>query len=303
MTTLEAALARRRALESGERWAADIGTSGLEERIWLGAGRDAQNLEVLRQRRITHILNVADDVPNFHEAEEGLTYLQLGVVDFGGDAGIMRVFDDAIAFVNGVFRSDNGRVLIHCANGSNRSSTVAIAVLMGALGMSLAQAWALVHARRAEARPLQDNRRQLLAFESSRLAPGASPTMIEGAGGVLVPSALAVALAPRFCPWSSVSCDETASSRPRNPSTSAAALPSPPSSSSSSHPRSPTPRHAYPRRTTGRTLPLWLADTCHQDRHCIVQRSRVMSTCPPRTLRTCLAPSQAARCPGCTACA
>ena len=189
MTTLEAALARRRALESGERWAADIGTSGLEERIWLGAGRDAQNLEVLRQRRITHILNVADDVPNFHEAEEGLTYLQLGVVDFGGDAGIMRVFDDAIAFVNGVFRSDNGRVLIHCANGSNRSSTVAIAVLMGALGMSLAQAWALVHARRAEARPLQDNRRQLLAFESSRLAPGASPTMIEGAGGVLVPAA------------------------------------------------------------------------------------------------------------------
>ena len=128
--------------------------SGDGDRGDLGGGRESAGdgaahlacrrpcLETLRRRKVTHVLNVADDVPNYHEGE--FTYLQLGVADFGADAGIARVFPAAGRFVETALQTAGGRVLIHCANGSNRSVTVAIAVLMQNFSLSLAEAWALV---------------------------------------------------------------------------------------------------------------------------------------------------------------
>ena len=72
--------------------------------------------------------------------DSGITYLRLDVADFGADAGIRRVFSRAHAFVAEALAAGNG-VLIHCANGSNRSPTVAIAVLMHLYSWSLADAW------------------------------------------------------------------------------------------------------------------------------------------------------------------
>ena len=130
---------------------------------------------------ITHVLNCADDVPNFHE-QEGLTYLRLDIADFGGDAGACRTFPCAIEFVS----QASGRVLIHCANGSNRSATVTVAVCMGLFNMNLAQAWSLVRSRRPQTLPLADNRKELLFFEGSR-DPEKLVSMAEGAGGLLMP--------------------------------------------------------------------------------------------------------------------
>ena len=61
MSELQAILARRRAMESGERWASAISFAN-QIQFWLGAGRDAENLCELRKHGITHILNVADGV-------------------------------------------------------------------------------------------------------------------------------------------------------------------------------------------------------------------------------------------------
>eukprot|EP00511_Aplanochytrium_stocchinoi_P006861 CAMPEP_0204825830 /NCGR_PEP_ID=MMETSP1346-20131115/3628_1 /ASSEMBLY_ACC=CAM_ASM_000771 /TAXON_ID=215587 /ORGANISM="Aplanochytrium stocchinoi, Strain GSBS06" /LENGTH=188 /DNA_ID=CAMNT_0051953591 /DNA_START=319 /DNA_END=885 /DNA_ORIENTATION=+ len=165
---------RRRKLESGEIWASKIfqtdeSKAELENGekdnigvIFLGAGRDAKNLEKLSSHGITHIVNVADDVPNYHESH--FEYLNLNVGDFGADAGISRVFDEAADYISKALEA-KGKVLIHCANGSNRSATVTIAVLMIMNNLSLAAAWKRVCERRKEAAPLQDNRAQLLLFE------------------------------------------------------------------------------------------------------------------------------------------
>ena len=88
----DAALARRRAMADGTIWADSV----VPERLWLGAGRDAANLPKLVEHGITHVLNCADDVPNFHEGEPGLAYLCLGVADFGADAAGEKA-NDAIA--------------------------------------------------------------------------------------------------------------------------------------------------------------------------------------------------------------
>ena len=119
-----------------------------------------------------------------HENESGLTYLCLGLVDFGGDEGSARVFPDAVSFVMRALADPHARVLVHCANGSNRSATVTIAVCMSLLEVRLATAWALVLTRREQAAPLADNRRQLLAHE---LRVHGAHSMVEGANGTLVP--------------------------------------------------------------------------------------------------------------------
>mmetsp|Transcript_47905 Transcript_47905/g.141525 ORF Transcript_47905/g.141525 Transcript_47905/m.141525 type:complete len:272 (-) Transcript_47905:243-1058(-) len=174
---LEQALRRRRDMEAGDVWASRLGDG-----LYLGAGRDAQRLDSLRRRGVTHVLNCADDVPNFHEGAAGLRYLCLGIADFGADRGASRTFADAARFCEEA-KGSGGTVLIHCANGSNRSATVAIAVLMSLRGWSLAQAWAMVHARRAQAAPLADNRAQLLQHE---LSARGTASMADGDRGTLV---------------------------------------------------------------------------------------------------------------------
>ena len=66
--------------------------------VWLGRGAAAQDRGLLAELGVTHILNVADDVPNFHAGDPALTYCALEVGDFGADAGISRVFATAHAF-------------------------------------------------------------------------------------------------------------------------------------------------------------------------------------------------------------
>ena len=77
-------------------WASAI----LPGAFFLGSGEHASNLDQLREHAIARVLNVADDVPNFHEAAEPrINYLQLHVGDFGSDRGISRVFDTAFSFL------------------------------------------------------------------------------------------------------------------------------------------------------------------------------------------------------------
>ena len=209
---LLAALQRRADLESGARWASPV-----RPWLYLGSGRDAANVEKLEQHGVTHILNVADDVENFHEGArtsagaKRFQYLNLGIADFGQDPGIGRCFARAQDFV-GAVRAEAAQqeggdaeqaereeqeepredatgaaetsgpqapdgsggsresapsavVLVHCANGSNRSVTVVVAVLMLLEGLNLAEAMQHVRACRPSARPLKDNWRELEHLE------------------------------------------------------------------------------------------------------------------------------------------
>ena len=166
------ALQRRRDIESGDIWADEI----LPGKLWLGSGTNARNFKKLREYGITHILNCSDDVPNFYEddIDAHIAYLKLGIGDFGSDAGIRRTFAAATEFVASAIMereaeaesAATGRVLVHCANGSNRSPTVIIAVLMRILSISLAGAWDLVSTRHKQTAPLRDSRAELLQRES-----------------------------------------------------------------------------------------------------------------------------------------
>lgn len=174
---------RRKDLNSGKIWADEISCFNeleSESRVYLGAGRDANNLDRLVEKKIKNILNVADDVPNFHEdsSKIEIVYKNLMVGDFGTEKEIRRVFNPAKEFVEGVLaRKEN--CLIHCANGSNRSATVAIALAMDMMKYSLLEAWTHVASCHSQSLPLKDNREKLLEFEYELYSEN---TMKEGRG-------------------------------------------------------------------------------------------------------------------------
>lgn len=163
--------------------------------LYLGSATAAEDLTGLKKHHVTHIVNVADDVPNYHEDTGCFKYLNLQVADFGKDKGISRVFEQAAKFVatalgwphasdtsTGV-GDDGGTVatttttapasagtgeavvLVHCAAGRNRSVAVVLGVLMVAQNMSLKQAHTTMLKVRATVCPFRDNRKELVAFE------------------------------------------------------------------------------------------------------------------------------------------
>merc|ERR1712000_77215 len=100
----------------------------------LGSRIAAQHLPHLQKLGITHVLNVADDVDCFFPNH--LRYLHCKIVDGGEDERIVGVFKDAAAFVRRA-SEEGGRVFVHCYHGTNRSATVAMAILMRPKGWSL----------------------------------------------------------------------------------------------------------------------------------------------------------------------
>jgi protein-tyrosine phosphatase len=134
--------------------------------LFLGSIDDASNLEFLKSNGVTHILNVADDVKNFHPNE--FIYRNLNVKDFGDDLGISRVFPDAFDFTELVLQA-NGIMLVHCYAGINRSCTVATVILMKFEGFTLKKAFESVARIRPRVNPQEDNRQHLLQYEKDTL--------------------------------------------------------------------------------------------------------------------------------------
>ncbi len=146
-------------LKRSKRWASQI-----RGNIWLGGGTHAANLVMLRENGITHILNVADDVQNFHPDQ--FEYLNLHVRDFGQDKGISRTFAQTFEWMDAVLSNEQNRVLVHCAAGVNRSATIVLALLMKREGLTLRDAFLDVRKKR-NIMPLTDNIAELVRFEHS----------------------------------------------------------------------------------------------------------------------------------------
>ena len=135
--------------------------------LFLGSGTHAADLARCREHNVAHILNVADDVPNFHTLA-GIQYLQLHVRDFGSDAGISRVFDTAFEYL-AAREASREPTLVHCAAGANRSATLIIAYMIHSRRMPLREAFEFVRRCRRSVCPQKDMRLQLLDYERRHL--------------------------------------------------------------------------------------------------------------------------------------
>lgn len=82
----------------------------------------------------THVLNMARSVPNRQTANQQYLHIQLLDLD-----DIKPHLDKIYSFVNTALES-NGKVLVHCAMGINRSAAACLAVICKRCGMEVKEA-------------------------------------------------------------------------------------------------------------------------------------------------------------------
>lgn len=104
----------------------------VHERVFIGSQSSAANIDELRKYGITHVLNVASEIPNFFENSKEITieYLHVTLLDSPQESIVETgLLDKCIKFMeNSVL--NGGRVLVHCQAGMSRSGAVAVAYVM-----------------------------------------------------------------------------------------------------------------------------------------------------------------------------
>jgi protein-tyrosine phosphatase len=103
------------------------------EGLYLGNRESACDLTRLREAGITHVVNCADELPNYHD--EHFVYLALRLRD--PDPNLCRHLPRVCGFIDQARKQ--GRVLVHCFAAVSRSPTVVLAYLCH-LGHSLEEA-------------------------------------------------------------------------------------------------------------------------------------------------------------------
>ena len=129
--------------------------------ILLGDRHDAANKDALLRVGVSHILNAAFQIPNYHERH--FIYCNLPVFDRVGE-DISQYFEKASQFIHEA-RMEKTCVLVHCIAGVSRSTSCVLAYLMTHENMRLLDAWKFVRRARPIVCPNESFRLQLAFYE------------------------------------------------------------------------------------------------------------------------------------------
>ncbi len=94
------------------------------DNIYLGDFRTADNIDMLRQYNITHIINCAFNLPN--RFPEQITYKRLDLRD-EPDQPILERLEEAYQFIK---ENKDKNIFVHCVFGKSRSASVVIFYVM-----------------------------------------------------------------------------------------------------------------------------------------------------------------------------
>ena len=143
----------------------------IEQFLYLGSFKNASTREELSAVGITHILNMASELDNVFENE--FSYLKIGIDDLSTES-LVPVLEQAIQFINSA-RGEQGRVLVHCAMGISRSTSVVIAYLVKEHQMSVDSSIKLLKQKRSCINPNRGFLEQLSLYET-QLYPDRMPS-------------------------------------------------------------------------------------------------------------------------------
>jgi len=132
----------------------------ITKKIYLGSYDDARNLNKLSHLGITHILNTAIEIPNFYP--NYFKYLRLNLDDIS-QQNLYPVLDKSYKFIDNVVNND-GKILVHCAAGISRSSSIVIYYLMKRYNWDYGRAYNYVKSHRKIINPNNGFCRQLRFF-------------------------------------------------------------------------------------------------------------------------------------------
>jgi len=131
-------------------------------RLYLGNDVVAQDLKLLKENKITHILNLTTNIPNKFEH---IVYKKIIMLDIESQ-NIRQYFDESFEFIDESLKNDNNSVLVHCNAGVSRSTSFIIAYLLQKhLFKSYSDALHYVKKRRPVVSPNYGFEKQLIKLE------------------------------------------------------------------------------------------------------------------------------------------
>lgn len=131
-------------------------------RLYLGNDMVSQDLALLTENKITHILNLTTNVPNRFEH---ITYKKIIMLDIASQ-NIRQYFDESFEFIDESLKDESNSVLVHCNAGVSRSASFVIAYLMQKrLFRNYSDALHYVRKRRPVVNPNYGFEKQLIRLE------------------------------------------------------------------------------------------------------------------------------------------
>jgi len=131
--------------------------------IYVGGERVARDLELLREKKITAVVNCTDDIRNYHE--KVLSYYKFNIAWWkrhGGDnqQELQKFILPVLQFIEREVKAGRN-VLVHCLAGAHRAGTTAILCLMHFAGLNATKAATTARSLRSMIDPIGDFRQLL----------------------------------------------------------------------------------------------------------------------------------------------
>eukprot|EP01095_Lingulamoeba_sp_RSL-Kostka_P012996 TRINITY_DN525_c1_g1_i1.p1 TRINITY_DN525_c1_g1~~TRINITY_DN525_c1_g1_i1.p1 ORF type:complete len:443 (+),score=98.17 TRINITY_DN525_c1_g1_i1:79-1407(+) len=137
----------------------------ITDNIYMGDKEVAKNFDILKELKITHIINCAGLViPNHFEGD--FIYKTLELSDVGNE-NIFCLFYEVIDFIENAL-NNNGRILIHCKCGISRSAAMAICYLMYSQNLTYEEALRDIKYKRPSCEPNASYAIALLNWDNHR---------------------------------------------------------------------------------------------------------------------------------------
>ena len=130
--------------------------------VRLGTGHQATNWKVVRDLKLTHIVNISIE----HQCvfADKIKYLHLELED-KEDVLLRDRFHETIRFMEMALQNPSNRVLVHCNLGISRSTSLILAYLMKTFNATLLEAFKYLRHRRPIVCPNLGFLHQLIDFE------------------------------------------------------------------------------------------------------------------------------------------
>ncbi|KAM5151591.1 dual specificity protein phosphatase 19 [Mantella aurantiaca] len=141
----------------------DLQVGVIKPWLLLGSQDVAQDLDVLKKFKVSHILNVAYGVDNVFPNE--FTYKKLPILDLP-ETEITSYFPECFDFIDQTKKKD-GVVLVHCNAGVSRAPAIIIGYLMYNEKLNFARAFSVVKNARPAACPNPGFMEQLHKYQDS----------------------------------------------------------------------------------------------------------------------------------------
>ncbi|CAF3331984.1 unnamed protein product [Rotaria socialis] len=134
----------------------------IDNQLYLGTGHQATNWKVIRDLKLTHIINISVE----HQCvfPDKIKYLHLQLEDME-DVLLKDRFDETIHFMDSAFQNPSNRILVHCNLGISRSTTLILSYLMKTYNATLLEAFKYLRHRRPIVCPNVGFLRQLIDYE------------------------------------------------------------------------------------------------------------------------------------------